>query len=172
MTEFFVACLFKGHVQAGPIVPCVINPTGCRMVRELVFGNQIFPPKLCWVHVQLFGQHVYNPLRLEIQLLATVSSIGSRGTFVGHDHVDIPIQIPYGIGPQLISNRTVRASRLGAAQIPSYVVHDFLPDAQNRTVVFGGSLDIRNPVSSAGGGHEVFHPVLNIFHRNSCLLGG
>src|SRR5438105_3546263 len=58
--EIIVADHLQSFVHGSFIVAAVVGPAQGRLVRELRGSDEIFSPKLYWVHLQLACQHVYD----------------------------------------------------------------------------------------------------------------
>ena len=83
--QLLVARQLQGLLERGAIVPRVVRRPRGRLVRKGVRGDQVAPPQLGRVEVQLRRQQVDRPLDQGRRLRSPGSAVGAGGCGVG-DH--------------------------------------------------------------------------------------
>src|SRR5207245_3803907 len=120
--QLVVARDADGLVQRRGVIAAVVVATRRSAIRELLRLEEIAPPELDGVEAQRFREAVHHAFGLEIQVAARVAAVGSREALVGHHDRSIDFEMLKTVRTNEITGRTKAATRLGAADVASYLI--------------------------------------------------
>ena len=147
------------------VIAGVEQRTGGRAIREGIGRHQVAADHVQRIKLQLHGDVLQQPLKGEIHLRTTETTVQAGRGFVGQHHPVAHLQIADCVGPRQVAVHAIESRRFRRSQVGTTIVDLVITQSGDAAICFYRRFDFGHPIGRRRSPLQVFQTVLDPLHR-------